>query len=257
MSGNPENTPMLGTYVLDGDTPTDPQIVLANCQDTMMLGQLVTLFGANPVIRFFLVPGESEISDPSMEFFFVKDNGNWVLASGSTLTNVLFDDTGFNPGGSEGTFSIIQEGDGTYTIATGVPSDAPVAAHLLVDIPEEDIFTEVPLGGTDSEAEHFFIDPSVLDDGESEIIVNNFRLGSDILELPDDMSVKDVLFNSETDYTDVVIGRSTDDTGEFDIVVRLLGVSQADLPKPEYGADADNLADDLINQLVSSGISLD
>lgn len=255
MSTESDSAVMLGTFRLDDDKPADPEIVLTNCRDTALLGRLVTVFSENPDIRFFLIIDDTQAFDPAKDYYFVKDGSNWVLGSEDIFVEVLFDDTNFNPNGSEETFAIMQNDVGDYSIVTGQTTDIP--DDILVDMDQEDIFSEPTIAFDEADTEHLFIDPSVLADGENEIIVNNFRLGNDILEFPDGVSVKDVVMDDNADFTDVIVGDISDNSGESDIVVRLLGVCQADLPAPEYGADADSLAEELINQLVNSGINLD
>jgi len=259
---NMNQTTMLGTYALDGNVPVDPEIVLSNCQDTAMLGQLVGMFTGDPDIRFFLLPDvEQAAIDMGASFHFIKDTGNWVLANNNTMHDVLFDDAGFNPGGHEGVFSISQLADGSYALNTG--ADLPHEA-LLVDLPEQDLFAdghshvhghETQTDGNELHAgtndNGLFIDPSVLDHGQSEIVVTNFTLGSNHLELPDNLSVKDVVVDNEHDLTSVILAQN-DHTGD-DIVVRLLGVSHPDMPGHNIHIDADHSGDDIISHLIHSG----
>jgi len=226
------DTTMLGTFTLDGDVPVEPEIVLANCTDAAMLGQLVSVFQDNPYIRFFLVNTNEADIDLNGDFHFIKDSGNWVLANSNTMHNVRFDNADFNPAGSESTFSLIQAEDGSHSIAL-------------------DEAAQVGLIDTDS----FFIDPSVLDQGESEIVLSNFTVGSDVLELPADMAIKDIFVDNEHDLTNVIVGQNND--VQDDIVVKLLGVSQQDLPTQDFGLDAESTTDDLINHLISSGMNVE
>lgn len=270
-SNSMHQTTMLGTFTLDGNVPVDPEIVLSDCQDTAMLGQLVGMFAGDADIRFFLLPDVDRAAvDLGADFHFIKDSGNWVLANSNTMHDVLFDDAGFNPGGHEGTFSISLLGDGTYALNTGdadLGADLPHDA-LLVDLPEHDIFADGH-AHTDGHAGHpgghelhagenadgLFIDPSVLDHGQSEIVVTNFTLGSNHLELPDNLSVKDVVVDNEHDLTSVIIAQN-DHMGD-DIVVKLLGVSHPDMPGHDLHIDADHSGDDLITHLIHSGRHVD
>ena len=103
------HTTMLGTYTLDGNVPVEPEIVLANCHDTTMLGQLVGMFSGDYGIRFFLINDVAEDSvDLGADFHFLRDGGNWVLANNNHMIHVHFDDASFNPSGSEETFSMIR-----------------------------------------------------------------------------------------------------------------------------------------------------
>ena len=258
------NTTMLGTYTLDGNVPAEPEIVLANCQDTVMLGQLVSMFAGSPEIRFFLIHEvNASAIDLAADFHFLKDSGNWVLANSDTMLDVLFDDADFNPSGSEETFSLIHLNDGSYSIATDTMhaashmTDLPPSDQLLVDIAEDHLFMDghhhVDQTGTDGDS--FFIDPSVLADGQSEIVLSNFTFGSNHLELADGMSIKDVVVDNEHHLTEVVIGQN-DHMGD-DIVVKLLGISQPDLPMHEYGIEGEHATDDLINHLIHSGMNVD
>ncbi|OIQ52293.1 hypothetical protein BerOc1_00768 [Pseudodesulfovibrio hydrargyri] len=265
---NMNQTTMLGTYTLDGNVPVDPEIVLSDCQDTAMLGRLVGMFAGDAEIRFFLLPDVDRAAlDMGADFHFIKDSGNWVLANSNTMHNVLFDDAGFNPGGQEGTFSIALLGDGSYAVHTGAdPAPGADLPHdgLLVDLPEHDIFAaghtahHIGEGHTDGHELHaganagdLFIDPSVLAHGQSEIVISNFTLGSNHLELPDTLSVKDVVVDHEHDLTSVILAQN-DHTGD-DIVVKLLGVSHPDMPGHDIHIDADHSGDDLITHLIHSG----
>ncbi len=264
---NMNQTTMLGTYTLDGNVPVDPEIVLSDCRDTAMLGQLVGMFAGDADIRFFLLPDVNRAAvDMGADFHFIKDTGNWVLANNNTMHDVLFDDAGFNPGGHEGTFSISQLDDGSYALHTGVDDPGADLPHdaLLVDLPEHDIFVdghshaagqEAHMGGTELHAgtndDGLFIDPSVLDHGQSEIVVSNFTLGSNHLELPDSLSVKDVVVDNEHDLTSVILAQN-DHTGD-DIVVKLLGVTHPDMPGHDLHFDPDHSGDDIISHLIHSG----
>nr|WP_287410700.1 hypothetical protein [Pseudodesulfovibrio sp.] len=256
---NMNDTTMLGTYSLEGNVPVEPEIVLANCMDTAMLGQLVSVFQGNPDIRFFLIHDAPENAvDLTGDLHFLKDGGSWVLANNNSLLGVLFDNADFNPNGTEDTFSLSQNIDGSWAVMMdNTPSlaDLPPSEQLLVDLAEDNLFVDDNVAGTSTDHDSFFIDPSVLEHGENEIIVSNFTVGSDTLELPEGMSVKDVIVDTEHDLTEVIIGQN--DTGHDDIVVKLLGVSQPDLPTHDYGIDTDTSTDDLINHLISSGMNVD
>lgn len=96
------------------------------------------------------------------------------------------------------------------------------------------------------------IDQSVLTGkGESEIVVTDFQLGTDALELGDGMSVKDIISGTQDsiNYTEVLVG---DDQGH-DVVVKLLGVSKADLSEHQTPVEAGAGHDDLIQFLIDSG----
>lgn len=260
-------TTMLGTYILEDDVPAQPEIVLADCRDTTMLGQLVGMFSDDPQVRFFVLPDvDRDAVNLGADFHFIKDNGDWVLSNGDHLHNVLFDDAGFNPGGHEGTFSLSLLDDGSYALDTGHPDPGADLPHdaLLVDLPEHDLFVDGHAAhaahaahadghalhaGTD--ADGLFIDPSVLGHGQSEIVVSNFTVGSNHLELPDNLSVKDVVVDHEHDLTSVIIAQN-DHAGD-DIVVKLLGVSHPDMPAHDFHIDADHSGDDLITHLIHSG----
>ncbi|WP_148266955.1 hypothetical protein [Pseudodesulfovibrio mercurii] len=262
---NTNETTMLGTYALDGNVPVDPEIVLANCRDTAMLGRLVDMFAGDPDIRFFLLPDVDRAAvDLAGPFHFIRDAGDWVLANSDTLHHVLFDDAGFHPGGHEGTFALIRLDDGSYALDTGSHADAGAdLPHdaLLVDMPGHDIFvdghTAHLAGHPDGHTAHadaddgLFIAPSVLGDGQSEIVVTNFTVGSDHLHLSENLSVKDVVVDNEHDLTSVILGQN-DHAGD-DIVVKLLGVSHPDIPVHDFPIDADHSTDDLINHLIHSG----
>lgn len=248
---------MLGTFSLDGKIPAEPEIVLTNCTDTAMLGNLVSMFQGNPDIRFFLVEGAEEAGiDLNADLYFLKDSGNWVLASHNTMVGVRFDDASFNPTGTEGIFSINQADDGTWSISADEAQVAhmPPSDQLLVDMAEDDIFgADADIAPTGTDADTFFIDPSVLAQGENEIVLTNFHLGTDSLELPEGMSIKDVIVDTEQDLAEVVIGQT--DTAGDDIVVKLLGVAQSDLPTHEYGLESDSANDDIISHMINSGIN--
>lgn len=247
-------TTMLGTYTLDGDAPIEPEIVLSNCTDTTMLGQLVSVFKGNPDIRFFLIENVDESSiDLGADFHFLKDHGNWILANHNTMMDVLFDDASFNPAGTEGTFSLYQDENGAWGVATG-EDYLPPSDQLLVDMAEDDIFgADSDPSHIDSESDTFFIDPSVLAQGEHEILVSDFTPGHDTLELPEGMEVKNIVVDAEHDLTEIVIGQNNAPSGD-DIVVKLLGVSQPDLLGQDYGVETDTSGEDLIAHLINSGM---
>ena len=252
-------TTMLGTYTLDGDIPVEPEIVLTNCTDTNMVGQLVSAFRGNPEVRFFLIENIDENAiDLNADFHFLKDSGDWVLANHNTMMGVLFDDASFNPMGNAGTFSLDQGEDG-WTLATGDDlaqvAYLPSNDQLLVDMDNNDIFgAETDMVHTTSEPETFFIDPSVLAQGEHEILVTNFTLGHDTLELPEGLAIKDVVVDTAHDITEVVLSgsNSTDD-----IVVKLMGANQPALPAHDLGLSDDSGGDDLVSHMISSGLHSD
>lgn len=251
------DTTMLGTYILEGDVPIEPEIVLTNCTDAAMAGQLMSAFQGNPDIRFFLLQGiDEDTIDLNADFHFLRDNGNWVLANHNTMMDVFFDDAEFNPSGTEPTFSLTQAEDGSWLLTTGdelhQAAYLPPSDQLLVDMGHDDVFTDdhTDVGHT-GDPETFFIDPSVLAQGENEILITNFTLGHDTLELPDGLTIKDVVVDTEHDLTEVVLsGADTPD----DIVVKLLGVNQSDLPGHDLGLPADGDGDDLINYMIHSGL---
>ena len=247
-------TTMLGTYILEDDVPAQPEIVLADCRDATMLGQLVSMFSDDPQVRFFVLPDvDRDAVNLGADFHFIKDNGDWVLSNDNALHNVLFDDAGFNPGGHQATFSLSPQADGATDLGADLPHHA-----LLVDMPENDIFADgtAPHGGGQaihaaSDSGGLFIDPSVLGDGQHEIVINDFNWGGNHLELPEHMSIKDVVVDDAHDLTSVLIG--SNDRADGDIVVRLPGVSHTDIPAHELHMDADHATDDLINHLIHAG----
>lgn len=245
------NNPMLGTYTVEDGVPVDPQIVLADCRDTTMLGQLVTVFGGNPDIRFFLVPeqGAGEI-DPARDLYFVSHDGNWVLSQDGVMTEVLFDDPGFNPNGSEGTFMLALAEDGSWAVH---PEYLPPGEQLLAETPDPGLFG-TPDGTADAvDAETFFIDPSVLAQGENEIVLDDFQLGIDTLALSDELSVKDVVVDSVRDMTEIILERHGQPDGD-DIVVRLLGVDPADVgPEAALDLAAPDDLDSAVQHIIDSG----
>ncbi|MBG0791394.1 MAG: hypothetical protein H0S80_12955 [Desulfovibrionaceae bacterium] len=253
------NTTMLGTYILEDNQPSQPEIALANCADTTMLGHLVSMFQDNPHVHFFLLHEMDENAvDLADEFHFVKNEGTWMLANNDSILEVFFDDASFNPEGSEGVFSLDRSDDGSWIILVGQSASAenmPADDPPLVSTVEDDIFTDRNVMEESSDSELFFVDPSVLANGENEIVFSNFTVGSDLLELREGLSVKDVIVYDEQELTEVVIGRS--DEPADDIVVKLLGVSQSDLPTYEFGVDGDRAADDLINHLIQSSLNAD
>ncbi|WP_207264898.1 hypothetical protein [Desulfovibrio sp. Huiquan2017] len=245
-------TTMLGTYTLEDDVPAQPEIVLSDCRDTSMLGQLVGMFANDPEVRFFVLPDvDREAVDLGADFHFIRDAGDWVLANNDTMHHVLFDNAGFHPGGHEGTFSISRLADGSYALDTAahaaLGADLPDDA-LLVYMPGHDLCVDGHPVHTDGD---LFIDPSVLGNGQSEIVVTDFTVGSDHLQFPDTLSVKDVIVDAEHDLTSVTIGQN--DHADGDIVVKLLGVSHPDMPMHDFRIDADHSTDDLINHLIHSG----
>ncbi|BDQ38874.1 hypothetical protein SYK_32340 [Pseudodesulfovibrio nedwellii] len=234
------NINMLGTFVLKDGIPSEPDIVLANCRDSAMLGRLVSMFSNHSDIRFFLVENVDDMGlDLNADLHFLKDGGNWVLANNDTLVDVLFDRANFNPAGSEGTFLIVPE-EGGYALITS--DDEP--GQMFSD---DFLFVAHTVAGVDDDSDGFFIDPSVLENGEDKIVVSDFHFGSDVLELPLGMYIKDVLVDHEHDFTEVIIGQI--DALHDDIVVKLLGVSQFDMPTSHMDMAGDQ---DAVNSMIQA-----
>ena len=95
------------------------------------------------------------------------------------------------------------------------------------------------------------IDRSALSDGDDMIVVEDFHVGTDALELGDGMSVKDITSHTDNsiDYTEVIVG---DDQGN-DVIVKLLGVTQTELTDHQTTISDPNTADDLIQFMIDSG----
>lgn len=257
-TSNMNTTTMLGTYSLDDGVPVDPEIVLANCHDTAMLGQLVNMFAGSQDVRFFLLHEVDERGvDFGADFHFIKDSGNWVLANNDHMMDVLFDDASFNPSGSEGTFSLVSLDDGSWAIDAHTVGafDLPAPDQLLVDMPEHDLFVDSHVIHADTDSDTIFIDPSVLHDGNSEILVSNFSVGHDSLELPDGMIVRNVVVDDTHNVTELIIGQENALAGHDDIVVKLLGVSQPDLPINDFGLEPERATDDLIDHIINSHLT--
>ncbi|CCH50062.1 protein of unknown function [Pseudodesulfovibrio piezophilus C1TLV30] len=96
-----------------------------------------------------------------------------------------------------------------------------------------------------------FIDQSALNQSHSEIVVNDFVVGTDALEMGDGMSVKDITTVTENSiqYTQVLVG----DDHDNNVIVKLLGVTQTDLDSHSTGVDAATHSDDLIQYMIDSG----
>ncbi|MEF2232173.1 MAG: cadherin-like domain-containing protein, partial [Pseudodesulfovibrio sp.] len=103
-------------------------------------------------------------------------------------------------------------------------------------------YDQVTLGdGNDT----IFIDQSVLADGE--MIVSDFNVHHDVLELGDGLSISDIIIDDTHDYTQLLISN-----GESDIVVKLLGVTPADFAANSLVVDTDTHADSLIQMLIDA-----
>ncbi|QGY40221.1 tandem-95 repeat protein [Pseudodesulfovibrio cashew] len=143
---------------------------------------------------------------------------------------------------------ILLGGDGNDTIHGGAGSD-------LINGGAGDDFIAPESGGdsitTGEGADTLFIDHSVLDNGGGDIVVNDFQLGNDALELGEGMTVKDITSGSDNsiNYTEVLVG---DEHGN-DVVVRLLGVSQTDISSHQSDVAAEHQGDDLIQYIIDSG----
>jgi hypothetical protein len=258
------HTTMLGTYSLDGNVPVEPEIVLSNCRDTAMLGRLVGMFADSDDVRFFLVHDiDPNTLDLGADFHFVKDSGAWVLANDDTMIKVLFDDTSFNPSGPEETFSLVHLHDGSWSVdahadlsGADLPgADLPDAAgdHLLVDSEAHDIFVGDHVVHADEGSGSIFIDPSVMQDGNGEIVVTNFVMGQDTLELPEDMVVRDVTVDGDHNLTELIIGQQDGPDGQDDIVIKLLsalpdpGAAHSSAVDLDSGSDIDHLIQHIID----------
>lgn len=256
------HTTMLGTYTLDGKAPVDPEIVLSNCQDTAMLGRLVGMFADNDDVRFFLVHGiDQNAVDLGADFHFVKDSGAWVLANNDNMIPVLFDDPSLSTSGPEGTFSLVHLDDGSWSIDTHAQAalpDAdipdPTGDQLLVDSEAHDIFVGDHVIHTDTESGSVYIDPSILQDGNGEIVVTNFVVGQDTLELPQDMFVRDVSVDGDHNLTELIIGQLDAPDGHDDIVVKLLNAlpDPGEIPSSPVNLDSGSDIDQLIQHIIDS-----
>ncbi|MBU4243837.1 MAG: hypothetical protein KJ857_05730, partial [Proteobacteria bacterium] len=105
-------------------------------------------------------------------------------------------------------------------------------------------YDQVELGsGNDT----IFIDQSVLADGGGEMIVSDFNVRQDVLELGDGLSIDNIIMSSTQDYTQLVITN-----GDQDIVVKLLGVTPSDFTNHNPIVNTDTTADSLIQMLVEA-----
>jgi len=92
-----------------------------------------------------------------------------------------------------------------------------------------------------------YIDQSVLAEGRDEIIVEDFTVGEDVLQLDEGLSIKDITLDENSDFTELLIG--DEDNG---VVVKLLGVNPTDFSEHQSSVDPDTQADDLIQYMIDS-----
>ncbi|MBI9081454.1 MAG: hypothetical protein JEY79_17145 [Pseudodesulfovibrio sp.] len=252
-------TNMLGIYSLEGDVPVGPEIVLANCKDPAMLGQMLSVFENSDHVRFFLA---SNIDEETLELgnnlHFVKDHGNWVLAMGDDYVEVLFNDNNFNSTGNHGSFEIVPGEDGTSALKINDPAhiidDSNVflsddTLPLLINETTDELM--LASSSDDENGPHtIHIAQSALAETGNEHVVENFSVG-DTLELKDGLTIKDITWDTnedQTDYTLILVG---DDDGNH-AAVKLLGVSQADLSAHQTDVDVGTTTDDLIQHMIDS-----
>jgi len=260
---NANGTNMLGIYSLENGAPIDPEIVLANCKDPAMLGQVVQVFQNNGDIRFFLINGiDGDNTDFGNDLYFIKDNGNWILAADNTMIDVRFDDSSFNPTGTESSFSIIQGDDGAFELVLGETITEPEDMLLtdgndfLIHEGSDEILIEE--GGdaspSDNETDTIIIDQSALngDPSSNMMVIEDYNAGTDSLSMQESMIIKAVNSYCDTkdhiEYTEVMMG----DNDGNDTVVRLLGVSRENLEQFSSNVDTDTKADDLIQYMIDS-----
>jgi VCBS repeat-containing protein len=158
-------------------------------------------------------------------------------------------------------------GDGNDTLVGGTGNDHLIggAGHdLLVGGPGDDLL----IGGLGNDTFHpgsghdtiitgdgsdtIIIDPSVLADGGGEIVVQDFSVGTDALDLQDGMHVHNIEYGTTADsisYADVLV---SDDAGH-QVVVKLLGVTQTDISDHQSSVTPADHADDLIQYMIDSG----
>jgi Ca2+-binding RTX toxin-like protein len=143
-------------------------------------------------------------------------------------------------------------GDGNDTLVGDHGNDLLVGGHgndLLYGGSGHDMviagtgYDEVTLG---SGHDTIFIDQSVLADGGGEMVVSDFNVRQDVLELGDGLSSYEIT-NGTQDFTQLVIS-----DGEHDIVVKLLGVTPADFTSHNPVVDTNTTADSLIQMLVEA-----
>jgi hypothetical protein len=252
-------TNMLGIYSLEDDVPVGPEIVLANCKDPSMLGQMLSVFENSDHVRFFLA---SNVDEGNLELgnnlHFVKDHGNWVLAMGDDYVDVLFNDNSFNPAGNHGSFKIVPGEDGSSSLrindTTHITENGDFflsddTLPLLINGATDELM--LASSSDDDNGPHtIHIAQSALAEAGNEHVVENFSVG-DTLELKEGLSIKDITWDTnedQTDYTLILVG---DDDGNH-TAVKLLGVSQADLSAHQTDVDVGTTTDDLIQHMIDS-----
>ena len=98
-----------------------------------------------------------------------------------------------------------------------------------------------------------FIDQSVLADGGGEIVVKDFNVNTDTLELGEGLSISDVIVGDENGDTQLVLSNENPGAGD-DVIVKLLGVSRTDFGQGDDQPliSTDNTTDTLIDMMINS-----
>ena len=77
-------------------------------------------------------------------------------------------------------------------------------------------------------------------------------MGSDTLQLDHGITIRDVIFHSDSDFTELIIGGPDSFSNDADVVVKLLGVTQFELFAHDPGLAHSNSIDDLIQHMIDT-----
>uniref|UniRef100_UPI0004784E19 tandem-95 repeat protein n=1 Tax=Desulfovibrio oxyclinae TaxID=63560 RepID=UPI0004784E19 len=94
-----------------------------------------------------------------------------------------------------------------------------------------------------------FIDPSLLTDG-NEIVVEDYNVREDSIQLAEGMSIESMSYDSDNGLAQLLV---SEDSGEQEVVVKLMGMSRADFDQFDTTVHADVQPDDLVQHVIDSG----
>jgi Cadherin domain./Hemolysin-type calcium-binding repeat (2 copies). len=186
------------------------------------------------------------------------DFNDMVIKVEGTEDGVFHGGTGHDVAyGNEGN-DTLDGGDGNDMLVGGHGNDLLVGGQgddLLIGGLGDDTFN--PGSGHDvintgEGNDTIIIDPSVLAHGGGEIVVEDFTVGTDSLDFQNGMHVDSINYGTTAEgisYTDVLVG----DDADNQVVVKLLGVAQADFSGHETPVTSGDHVDDLLQYMIDSG----
>lgn len=165
-------------------------------------------------------------------------SGDDILIGGSS-DDMLYGGSGNDSLYGNDSKNTLAGGDGNDLLVGGSSDDL-----ILVGTGDE-VYTSY---GHDT----IFIDQSVLAEGGGEIVVKDFNVDHDTLQLEEGLSISDVIVGDENGDTQLILTSDNPDAVGDDVVVKLLGVNRVDFMDENPVVDTHTSADTLIEMMINS-----